>query len=499
RAAVEGHLLDGLVPAAFDEEHRGRWDVERADRYLRFLADHLTARREQDIAWWRLSLARPARVAFLALASLVVAAHLTAMVYADLSFTDPERLTGFGTALGFPMGAMVWLLIELTSGGITAGGRPPTGRSGGLALGRRVRALVQDTRHRPGRSLLAVGGWVAGTAMVGLPLASVGDRAGWFLLPVALLLALAKSVLMSPVDADRAVDPDELLRGDRKAVLAVLLLVAPQVGSLMYLPTLHAGKPVVVQVLLGAVFMVGSLAGCGAVLLLVSASGRWVVTRLGLVATGRLPWAALEFLREAHRVGVLRRVGGVYQFRHVRLRERLASVGPEPERVPTTVPVRGSEVLFRHANVVPRARAATSLGVTAASAVLLPFSEVATMFVPPWTPLLVLGVVAAALHWRARGVPWRPNRLLVEPTRLVVTWHGSPHEFAASRVSGLEIRRVDDIHVLHVRVKARFRPVGEDGWLPVWGLGESPDEHPDLRRALARFAKAAGLRVARRG
>ncbi|XVS62371.1 NACHT domain-containing protein [Actinosynnema sp. CA-299493] len=500
RAAVEEHLLDGLIPAAFDDEDRGRWDIGQATRYLRFLADHLTAQGEQDIAWWRLSRARPARVAALALASLVTGVVLAALVVADLGFTHLDGLGWFPTALGFPMGAVVWLVVESTSGGMTADGRAPTGRPGRLAWRRRVRALAQQARHRPRRAAVAVAGWVGGTALIGLPLASVGDDFGWFLLPAALLLGLTKSVLMSPVDADRAVDPDALLRGDRKAVLAALLLVAPQVGSLMYLPTLHQGKPVVVQLLLGAAFMVGSWAGCGAVVLLVSASGRWVVTRVGLALTGRLPWAATAFLREAHRAGVLRRVGGVYQFRHVRLRDRLATVAPAPARTLATVPVRGSEVLFRQANAVSRAWAALSIGGAAAFAVFVALGTVPRLFVPGWAPVAVLGVGVAVLHWHVRGVPWRPNRLRVEPARLVVSWQGRSREFTPREVGRLEIRRIDDeVHYLHVRTRARIRPVGDDGWLVVWPLGVTPHQHPDLERALARFARSAGLRVARSG
>ncbi|TQM84318.1 NACHT domain-containing protein [Saccharothrix saharensis] len=499
RAAVEAHLLDGLVPAAFDDD-RGRWEVDRATRYLRFLADHLTAHREQDIAWWRLGRARPARVALLALASLVGGVVVAAIVLADLNFTDPERLGWIATALGFPIGAVVWSFVELTSGPLTADGRAPTGRSGGLAWRRRVRALVGEARHRPRRAALTAAGLVGGTAFIGLPLASVGDGFGWFLLPLALLLGLGKSVLMSPVDADRAVDPDELLRGDRKAVHAALLFVAPQVGTLMYLPTLHAGKPVAVQLLLGAVFMVGSWAGCGAVALLVSASGRWAVARVGLALTGRLPWAAMAFLRDAHRAGVLRRVGGVYQFRHVRLRDRLATVAPAPERALTTVPVRGSEVLFRQANAVSPTWAVLTVAGTAATAAFLALSTMPRLFVPVWVAPLIFVAGVAAVHWHARGVPWRPNRLRVEPDRLVVSWHGRSREFTAREVGRLEVRRVaEDAYGLRVRTRARIRPAGDDGWLLIWPLGTTSDQHPDLERALARFARSAGLRVMRSG
>ncbi|GAB2992951.1 NACHT domain-containing protein [Saccharothrix stipae] len=497
RAAVAEHLLDGLIPAAFDEEHRGRWDVGQATRYLGFLADHLTARREQDIAWWRLSLARPARVVYLALASLVGASVVASWWWVSRGMDDPGRLGGMLSGLGFPMGVTIWLLVEMTSGEVTPGGRPPTGRPGRLAVRRRLRALAEQARHRPGRAVLATGGWVAASALYGTSLASIGDHSGWLLLPLALLLGFAKSTLMSPVDADRAVDPDDLLRGDRKAVWAVLLLVAPQVGSLMYVPTLHADRPVAVQVLLGVLFGVGAWAGAGALVLLTSASGRWVLTRVGLVLAGRLPWSAMAFLREAHRVGVLRRVGGVYQFRHVRLRERLATVGPAPQRLLTTVPVRTGAVVFRQANILPPTRIVMFFGLPAA---VIAFAVLYPTMIPAWAAAAVLGVCALVLHWVVRGAPWRPNRLRVEPDRLVVTWRGYSREFTAREVGRVEIRRInEETFGLRLRARARIRPFGDDGWLVVWPLGATAGQHPDLDRALARFARSAGLRVVRSG
>lgn len=59
-----------------------------------------------------------------------------------------------------------------------------------------------------------------------------------------------------------------------------------------------------------------------------SAWGWLLVTRLWLCGTGRLPWRLMRFLEDAHRRGVLRRAGALYEFRHARLQERLAA-GPD--------------------------------------------------------------------------------------------------------------------------------------------------------------------------
>ncbi|MBH1933526.1 NACHT domain-containing protein [Streptomyces sp. AV19] len=51
----------------------------------------------------------------------------------------------------------------------------------------------------------------------------------------------------------------------------------------------------------------------------------YTIARLLLAARGQLPWRLQPFLAEAHRLGILRRVGPVYQFRHARLQHHLAT------------------------------------------------------------------------------------------------------------------------------------------------------------------------------
>jgi NACHT domain len=49
------------------------------------------------------------------------------------------------------------------------------------------------------------------------------------------------------------------------------------------------------------------------------------IARIGLALRRRLPWRLKAFLADAHRRGVLRRAGAVYQFRHIELQHRLAN------------------------------------------------------------------------------------------------------------------------------------------------------------------------------
>ncbi|MGH3853135.1 MAG: hypothetical protein ACRDR6_06485 [Pseudonocardiaceae bacterium] len=63
----------------------------------------------------------------------------------------------------------------------------------------------------------------------------------------------------------------------------------------------------------------------GPVAVCLSAWGRLLVAHIWLGVTGKLPWRLMTFLADAHRRGVLRQSGALYQFRHLRLQQRLAA------------------------------------------------------------------------------------------------------------------------------------------------------------------------------
>ncbi|MCX5562858.1 NACHT domain-containing protein [Streptomyces sp. NBC_00038] len=62
----------------------------------------------------------------------------------------------------------------------------------------------------------------------------------------------------------------------------------------------------------------------------------YTAARILLAARGRLPWRLQPFLADAHRLGILRQVGPVYQFRHAHLQHRLADRAhlPHPRTAP---------------------------------------------------------------------------------------------------------------------------------------------------------------------
>ena len=56
----------------------------------------------------------------------------------------------------------------------------------------------------------------------------------------------------------------------------------------------------------------------------------YLVSTIWLAARGRLPWRLSAFLDDAHRLGLLRQVGALYQFRHARLQDHLVRARLHP-------------------------------------------------------------------------------------------------------------------------------------------------------------------------
>ncbi len=129
--------------------------------------------------------------------------------------------------------------------------------------------------------------------------------------------------LGAPADTARAASPPASLRTDRDTGI-VRCFLTTVVG---FFCALFVGGPLAGSSLTIVVVFLPT----GLITLALSAWGRLLTTRLWLCPPGRLPWRLMAFLTEAHERGVLRRAGAVYQFRHARLQERLASADDENE------------------------------------------------------------------------------------------------------------------------------------------------------------------------
>ncbi|MFC5832553.1 NACHT domain-containing protein [Nonomuraea insulae] len=154
-----------------------------------------------------------------------------------------------------------------------------------------------------------------------------------------LILGLVSGLLgalyrCSERSADTAAAPSPLssLRADRHAAFGRALL-----GLLFMWPLLLLAEA------LGRLGMIDNgrdlvillLVPLGPLVILLAAWGRLLAARLWLCGLGRLPWRLMTFLTEAHKRGVLRQAGAAYEFRHIRLQERLACLDQPPVSPPS--------------------------------------------------------------------------------------------------------------------------------------------------------------------
>ncbi|MEV5967178.1 NACHT domain-containing protein [Kribbella sp. NPDC051952] len=379
RTQLEAHLLDALVPALYGRELRGR----RAERWLAFLAAHLQRAGPPEVAWWRLPralrgwlpIAVGIRVALRVTAAWVALVWLLAQhgywrdgTFAGQNGGERSLLEVF---LGGPVGQLLAPVLDAFFDGtgwpndlvddVFSAIRP--GIASWLVLGLGLLAaavaLIDFSTHpanvdgqpvavrvRPLRLLRAITeqvlGFIVLLLLVGglvLTVAVSADRdaverafAGESLLtlvPWVLLFAVTTWTppVAEPVDVSRAVSSPEVLRLDRQAFH---LKVVYQTTRTVVLLGLIGGQWVAGAYLGYAMFaiLLRLTLGTPAISPDHNASQSYAGARFWLAMTGHLPWRTMAFLSTAHEHGVLRQIGAVYQFRHVRLQEHLAAKFP---------------------------------------------------------------------------------------------------------------------------------------------------------------------------
>ncbi|WP_243866635.1 AfsR/SARP family transcriptional regulator [Actinophytocola oryzae] len=360
--AIEAHLLDAYVPASYARRPSPpapqappapprTYEAAQARRWLVFLARCLHDRQSRELAWWTVGRFVPRHVAGLYLGVP------PALLFALAGWLAAGPLVGLVYGLSFGLAGFV---------------AHSTGRGPGPL---RVELRFRNTARRFVLRFLV--GAAIGTAL-GL---------GWSLSPTIVVLlaadfgfAIGLHVwLDTPVDADRVTSPATTLREDRTAALAYTLsfvvclgpfygiafaltnqtrfvtvlsghfdlvlalaagLASYLLGRFMFGPTGGVAYGLAGAVVGGQVFPrattdwqaigVGTTFGLavGLTVCLSRAWGTFAVTRLWLAMRGGLPVRLMGFLNDAHRRGVLRQVGAVYQFRHARLQDRLADDRP---------------------------------------------------------------------------------------------------------------------------------------------------------------------------
>lgn len=332
---VERHLYDAFLDVVYSASHdiraaRGGWAPERARAWAGFLASRMKETNEQDLAWWRLDETVPRAVRALA---LVPSFALGAVLVAGIDFGVPWWDRRF--PLGVP-GAFALLCVLMLAAAAAAS--PAEWQFPPRRLARPAVDTLRTSRAARWRATLAVLGLTAGWAAA---LTADGNAPRWLMtLPTAAVgwtyAVRAAAAVWRRSDPASADSPSGLLRADRRGALA-LGWSAPVVRGVEETPLMVLVLPLVMLAAWQQVGGVDVITGRDWVRLAVglplawalyafgaSAWGGFTVARLYLWVTGRLPRQLMPFLEDAHARGVLRQSGGVYRFRHIELRDRLA-------------------------------------------------------------------------------------------------------------------------------------------------------------------------------
>ncbi|MGD3110650.1 NACHT domain-containing protein [Streptomyces sp. YGL11-2] len=362
REALEKHLLDSYIRTAYErfppkepeaqEEENRRWDAERAQHWLGYLAGHLTELKTPDIEWWRLGTTVKLRWLMLRVGvTVAIASGLVAGIVngseAGLAYGPAHGLMTAGIA-GSLNGLAVGLTFALMHGFVT---KMKVG--GPLFEPSLMEIKLQDwtkTRLRESFRPRVTGGlaggllfgllWALGigalSALLGVPGPVIALNAG-VQLAAGISLGFAMGLIAAlgagfetVIPREKLVLPSVLLNTNRATVLKQLLTVGLVIGSgygIMFGLTSNSLAGI------GAGLVAGSMIALGVGTM--TAWGRWVVlARIWLPLTGWLPRDLDAFLQDAYERGVLRRVGTVYQFRHAQLRDHLcATADTPPERI----------------------------------------------------------------------------------------------------------------------------------------------------------------------
>jgi hypothetical protein len=256
-----------------------------------------------------------------------------------------------GVLVGLTFGVLDGVLVGYVQGlrwGITWGVVAGLAAAAGAILkGAHGERPARGARWNLRKGLLAAA--VAGTAAAVLTVLGGGSAFG---LSFGLIFGLTGGIAAGavaglegvPDDLTTGASPPAVLARDRGATLLLTLVTGVSAGiaagivadaiefsSLApgsFLPTLPGATQGALSFGLGMGISAGLTIGAGfglAVSGFGSAWPSWLIARGRMALSGRLPLQLVSFLDDAHRRGVLRRTGAVYQFRHIELQHRLAT------------------------------------------------------------------------------------------------------------------------------------------------------------------------------
>jgi NACHT domain len=327
RKAIEDHLVSRLVPAVytpgeFSPPISAKWKPRSAEAWLRFVARHLQAEKTPDFGWWDLN-RRALRIVHGIVGGIPIGAPIALVV---------------GLAVGVAQGPLSGLIDGLIAGaGVSVLGGLPGGLSSWRQMAPvRVKIRIRgNLAHLGGRLALGLLFGSAFGALIGVPVFFLyGLRYG-----VLVALALGPSIGLAlslrqlfdtRSDVTSAVSPASVLHDDAMSavVQASMGFIGMGIGAgIAVFVTIGFGVTtgVAIGIAYGLAYGITLAIGYRSAGLTTPAFPTFLIARLWLAARRELPWSLMTFLEDAHRRGVLRQQGAVFQFRHGTLQEHLAA------------------------------------------------------------------------------------------------------------------------------------------------------------------------------
>lgn len=343
---VHRHLLTQLVPSVLAARLAGdspfharhRWPADRAHHWLTTLARSLTARGTTELAWWQLNDLGPRHPRAVLAAILAVAAGLLVGV--------AGVLTAGGQGLAI---AAVITVAPAVAAAFCSVERPPPA-FGSFQLRQRVPRLL-DHLVKGAVAGLVVGGLFLVSAQLGQWIAP-----GYFpplTPPAAFTTGIGLGVGVGffrwagvATRLDDARTPATVLRADRRLTLFIAGTIAAALCAFTtYALSSSVAGPAGFAMGL-AMFPVWAVWVAFGAMTPGAARGRrtghawpgYVLSVAWAAASGRLPWRLMPFLADMHRLGILKQVGAVYQFRHTDVRDILAATSTRSTRPDVPAP-----------------------------------------------------------------------------------------------------------------------------------------------------------------
>jgi hypothetical protein len=333
--AIEKHLLSSLIPAVFTPGRYSaslaiRWKPGRAEAWLRFVARHLQLERTPDFAWWDLNRRVP-RIVHGIGGGIPIAAPIALVVGIVVGIVKGGTA---GLAYGLAAGIGVGLIAGLPGGLVSWRKMIPS------RIELRVRGHFRQVIRRLWLGLLF--GFGLG-ALLGLPVAFIYGPVYGVIVTLALGSAVGVALSLRRLfDASSdvsAASPASTLHDDTMSAILQASMgclgLGVGAGIALYVTIrFGVGTGIAIGAAYGLVYGISIAFGVRWSRVTTPAFMPFLIARTWLAARRKLPWSLMPFLEDAHKLGVLRQQGAVYQFRHATLQEYLATskTVPRPPR-----------------------------------------------------------------------------------------------------------------------------------------------------------------------